>query len=109
MALRVAIQMDPLETVDIDADTSFALAEVAQDRGAALWVYGPEHLTYREGRVVARARPVQVQRVADTPGVFEPEVELDLATDVDVVLMRQDPPFDMSYITAWSFARADQR
>ena len=100
MALRVAIQMDPLEDVDIDADTSFALAETAQERGAELWVYGPEHLSCQQGRVIARARPAKVQRVADTPGVFGEEVVLDLAKDVDVVLMRQDPPFDMSYITA---------
>lgn len=100
MSLRIAIQMDPLETVDINADTTFALMEVAQAHGAQMWVYGPEHLTYREGRVVARARPAQIQRIADAPGIFESEVEIDLAENVDVVLMRQDPPFDMSYITA---------
>ena len=100
MPLRVAIQMDPLESVDINADTSFALAEAAQARGATLYVYGPEHLSYRGGRIVARARPAKVQRVPDAPGLFEPETEIDLAADVDVVLMRQDPPFDMSYITA---------
>ena len=100
MSLRVAIQMDPLETVDINADTTFALMEVAKNLGASMYVYGPEHLTYRQGRVVARARPAKVQRVEDAPGIFEPEIEIDLAEDVDVVLMRQDPPFDMSYITA---------
>ena len=100
MTLRIAIQMDPLETVSIDGDTSFALAEAAQERGYSLFVYGPEHLSYNQGRVVARARPAKVQRVADTPGVFDDEVELDMAGDVDVILMRQDPPFDMSYITA---------
>ena len=100
MTLRIAIQMDPLETVDINGDTSFALAEAAQARGASLFVYGPEHLSYSEGRVLARARPAKVQRVADTPGVFGDEVMLDMAEDVDVILMRQDPPFDMSYITA---------
>lgn len=100
MTLRIAIQMDPLETVDIDGDTSFALAEVAQDRGYSVFVYGPEHLSYNQGRVIARARPAKVQRVADTPGLFGDDIELDLAADIDVVLMRQDPPFDMSYITA---------
>jgi len=100
MTLRVALQMDPLENVDIEADTSFALAEAAQDRGARLWVYGPEALSYDAGRVTAWARPVQVQREPGTPGVFGEAVRLDLAEDVDVVLMRQDPPFDMSYITA---------
>ncbi len=100
MGLRVAIQMDPLEDVDIDTDTSFALAESAQARGAELFVYGPEHLSYLEGRILARARPANVQRIAETPGLFGEEVTLDLAKDVDIILMRQDPPFDMGYITA---------
>ncbi len=100
MSLRIAIQMDPLETVDINADTTFALAEEAQARGHEIFVYQPKHLSFDTGRLVARARPAKVQRVKETPGVFgEPRV-LDLAEDVDVVLMRQDPPFDMSYITA---------
>lgn len=100
MSLKVAIQMDPLEMVDINADTTFALAEAAQNRGAELWVYEPKHLSCLDGRLSARARPVKVQRVAGTPGVFGEEVKLDLHDDVDVVLMRQDPPFDMAYITA---------
>lgn len=100
MTLRVAVQMDPLESVNIDADTSFALMEAAQARGAKLWVYGPEHMSYEAGRVRALARPVRVQRDHAAPGLFEAPVTLDLAEDVDVVLMRQDPPFDMSYITA---------
>ncbi len=97
--LRIAIQMDPLERVNIEADTTFALAEAAQARGHALWVYGPEALTCDTGRVRARARPVTVQRVAGTPGLFGEEHLLDLGHDVDVVLVRQDPPFDMAYIT----------
>ncbi len=100
MDLRVAIQMDPLESVDINADTTFALAEAAQARGYRLWVYGVDTLTYAHGHVRATARPVRIQRVAGTPGVFEAPEILDLAEDVDVVLMRQDPPFDMGYITA---------
>lgn len=100
MSLRIAIQMDPLETVDINADTTFALAEAAQARGGQLWVYEPKHLSCLDGRLYARARPVTVQRVPGEPGVFGPEVRLDLQDDIDVVLMRQDPPFDMSYITA---------
>lgn len=100
MSLRIAIQMDPLETVDINADTSFALAEAAQARGASIHVFHPFDLSYSEGLVLARARPVTVQRVEGTPGVFQPETIIDLAEDIDVVLMRQDPPFDMSYITA---------
>ena len=100
MAMRVGIQMDPLEDVKIDGDTSFALAEVAQARGAELFVYGPDHMSFEQGRVTAWARPAKVQRVKGTPGVFGETVQLDLAKDLDVILMRQDPPFDMSYITA---------
>ncbi len=100
MSLRIAIQMDPLETVDIKGDTTFALAELAQARGHSLFVYEPRHLSFDTGRLMARARPAKVQRVKETPGLFEEEIVLDLAKDVDVVLMRQDPPFDMAYITA---------
>lgn len=100
MTLRIAIQMDPLEQVNIDGDTTFALAEVAQARGAELFVYGVGDLSFTGGRVKAWARPAKVQRVRETPGVFGPHLQLDLARDVDVVLMRQDPPFDMAYITA---------
>lgn len=100
MSLRVAIQMDPLESVNIDGDTTFALAEVAQARGMELFVYGPEAMSIEGGRVTAQVRPAKVQRVKDTPGQFGESVRIDLASDVDVILMRQDPPFDMSYITA---------
>jgi len=100
MSLRVAIQMDPLESVNIDGDTTFALAEVAQARGMELFVYGPDDMSIEQGRVTALVRPARVQRVKDAPGLFDAPVRLDLAKDVDVILMRQDPPFDMSYITA---------
>lgn len=100
MTLRIAIQMDPLERVNIDGDTTFALAETAQARGHQIFVYGVADLAWTEGRVTARARPARVQRVRETPGLFGEAVTLDLARDTDVVLMRQDPPFDMGYITA---------
>ena len=100
MSLRIAIQMDPLEEVDINADTTFALAEAAQERGHSLWVYQPKHLSFDTGKLLARARPAKVQRVKDEPGILGDEQVIDLAEDVDVVLMRQDPPFDMAYITA---------
>ena len=99
MSLRVAIQMDPLEHVNIDGDTTFALAETAQARGMELFVYQPDDLSLEERRVTARVRPAKVQRVKGTPGIFGETRVLDLAKDVDVVLMRQDPPFDLSYIT----------
>lgn len=100
MSLRVAIQMDPLEHVNIAGDTTFALAETAQARGMEIFVYGPQDMSLEGTCVTARVRPAKVQRVAGTPGVFGDAVTLDLAKDVDVVLMRQDPPFDLSYITA---------
>lgn len=98
--LKVAFQMDPMESVDINADTTFALAEAAQTRGMELFEYGPQHLSYNEGRIEAFARPMKVRREQGTHVRFEPRRTLDLAKDVDVVWMRQDPPFDMAYITA---------
>ena len=92
--------MDPMEGVDIHADTTFALALEAQSRGMELFEYGPQHLAYVEGRVVAMARPMRVQAVEGDHVSFEPRRVIDLADDVDVVWMRQDPPFDMAYITA---------
>jgi len=98
--LRVAFQMDPMETVNIDADTTFALAEVASKRGMTLFEYGPQHLAYNAGRVTAEARPMTVRREKGNHVSFGDRRTLDLAQDVDVIWMRQDPPFDMSYITA---------
>ncbi len=99
MGLRVAIQMDPIERVNIDTDTTFALALEAQARGHALSHYLPEALSWREGRVYARGRSLEVFRKKDQhcrSGEFR---ELDLA-GFDVILIRQDPPFDMAYITS---------
>jgi len=95
--------MDPMEGVDIDADTTFALAEVATARGYELWEYAPQHLSYEEGRILARARPMQVRRERGNHVTFGARELIDLATDIDVVWMRQDPPFDMAYITAAHF------
>ena len=100
MSLKIAFQMDPMETVDIDADTTFALAEVAMARGMTLFEYGPEHLIYNQGRVQAYARPMTVRRELGNHVSFEHRRLIDLETDIDVVWMRQDPPFDMAYITA---------
>ena len=98
-ALRVAVQMDPIEGINIDADSTFALMLEAQARGHALWHYLPRDLALASGRVLARANPVTVERKKGAHWRFGPEEELDLST-MDVVLMRQDPPFDMAYITA---------
>jgi glutathione synthase len=100
MSLKIAFQMDPMEGVDINADTTFALAEVAQERGYRLYSYGVEQLSYNGGRIEARARQMTVRREIGSHVRFRDEEVLDLAEDVDVVWMRQDPPFDMQYITA---------
>ena len=99
MSLAVAIQMDPIDAIDIDGDSTFALALEAQARGHGLFHYLPEALSLREGRVVARARALQVRREPGNHFTLGDAETLDLA-GVDVVLMRQDPPFDMAYITA---------
>lgn len=96
--LEVAIQMDPIEAVDIDADSTFRLAEEAQARGHGLFVHTPEDLTYDEGRVLARGRSVKVRRRKGDHVEAGPWEVIDLASR-DVVLLRQDPPFDMAYIT----------
>jgi glutathione synthase len=99
MSLAVAIQMDPIESVNIDADSTFVLALEAQRRGHALFHYLPRQLFFREQRVYAVARPLQVRREHGNHFTLGSPQTIDLAT-LDIVLMRQDPPFDMSYITA---------
>ena len=99
MALTVAIQMDPIDKIDINGDSTFALALEAQSRGHALLYYGPRDLTFRDGQVVARARPLSVRAVKGDHFTLGESSVVDLST-TDVVLMRQDPPFDMVYITA---------
>ncbi len=98
MSLKVAVQMDPIGAVDIDADSTFRIMEEAQARGHALFHYTPDRLSYREGRVLARGWPVTLRRERGNHVSFGPEQEIDLA-DWDVVWLRQDPPFDMGYIT----------
>lgn len=98
MPLKVAIQMDPIGPVDIDADSTFRLAEEAQSRRHELFYYTPDKLAYAEGRVTARGWPLEVRRVKGDHFSLGAETEIDLA-DWDVVWLRQDPPFDMGYIT----------
>ncbi|AUQ55257.1 glutathione synthase [Phaeobacter inhibens] len=97
--MKIAFQMDPITDVDINADSSFRLAEEAQARGHSLFFYGPDQLAYQEGRITARGHDMTVQRVAGTPAELGPRREVDLS-DFDVVWLRQDPPFDMHYITS---------
>lgn len=98
MSLRVAFQMDPIQGVNIDADSSFRLAEEAQARGHELFFYTPDCLTFDEGRVVARAQSLQVKRVQGDHAILGKPERIDLST-MDVIWLRQDPPFDMGYIT----------
>ncbi|WP_336968885.1 glutathione synthase [Sphingobium aromaticiconvertens] len=98
--LTVAVQMDPMEGIKIGGDSTFHIMLAAQKRGHSLYHYLAPDLTYRDGRVLAKARPVKVQKVEGAHFVFGASEVLDLGRDVDVVLMRQDPPFDLSYITA---------
>ena len=97
--MKIAFQMDPIGDVDINADSSFRLAEEAQARGHSLFFYTPDHLAYQEGRITARGHDLRVQRVQGEHAELGPEKEVDLA-DFDVVWLRQDPPFDMHYITS---------
>ena len=99
MALTVAIQMDPIERIDIKGDSTFALALEAQARGHGLLYYGPRDLTFRENKVTARVRPLNVRPVKGDHFAVGEAFVYDLSA-ADVILMRQDPPFDMSYITA---------
>jgi glutathione synthase len=99
MGLAVAIQMDPIESVNIDADSTFALALEAQARGHALFHYVPRLLSLRDGQLTAKARSLTVRRERGRHFTLGAETTLDLAA-MDVILMRQDPPFDMAYITA---------
>jgi glutathione synthase len=100
MSLRVAVQMDPLEKINISGDSTFALMLSAQSRGHKLYHYLAEDLTWQDGRLYAGAHAVSVQAVAGDHYSNGEFAILDLGRDVDVVLMRQDPPFDLGYITA---------
>ncbi|SDR60929.1 glutathione synthase [Rhizobiales bacterium GAS113] len=99
MPLIVAVQMDPIERINIAGDSTFALMLEARARGHSLLVYTPDKLSMLDGKVSALMRPVEVREVVgDHAGLGEPR-RVDLA-DTNVVLMRQDPPFDLAYITA---------
>ncbi len=99
MPLAVAIQMDPIESINIEANSTFVLALEAQRRDHTLYHYLPQDLSFSQGQVFAKARALTVQRIkGDHYTLGLPEM-VDLTT-FDIVLMRQDPPFDMAYITA---------
>ena len=105
MPLRVAVQMDPLESIKIGGDSSFALMVAAQARGHEIWHYDVGTLAWQSdgtpaGRITAHAAPVTVQRVEGNHFTAGERRRIDLAKDIDVVLMRQDPPFHLGYISA---------
>ena len=99
MALTVAIQMDHVSTIDINGDSTFVLGLEAQRRGHALLHYLPGDLSYRHGKVMAWAEPMTLRRQKGDHYTLGTKSAVDLS-EVDVILMRQDPPFDMAYITA---------
>lgn len=99
MALNVAIQMDPIAPIDIEADSTFRIAEEAQARGHRLFYYTPDQLSYREGRIMARGHDLEVRREKGNHFTLGALRDVDLA-EYDVVWLRQDPPFDMGYITS---------
>ncbi|HTH97391.1 MAG TPA: glutathione synthase [Stellaceae bacterium] len=99
MSLAVAIQMDPIESININADSTFVLALEAQARGHLIYHYGPQNLFMKNGRIYACARRLEVRRELGNHYTLGELETLDMAT-MDVVLMRQDPPFDMAYITS---------
>lgn len=96
--MKIAFQMDPIGPINIEADSTFRIALEAQARGHELFYYTPDRLAYQEGRITARGWPLRVQRVAGAHYSLGDEQEVDLAS-FDVVWLRQDPPFDMFYIT----------
>src|SRR5882762_7363644 len=98
MKLNVAIQMDHVSTIDIDGDSTFVLGLEAERRGYTVWHYTPPELIFRDRKVLARAQPMKLRREKGNHFTLGAPELLDLAT-LDVVLLRQDPPFDMSYIT----------
>ncbi|PZQ51200.1 MAG: glutathione synthase [Rhodovulum sulfidophilum] len=98
MALKVAVQMDPIDKININADSTFRIMEEAQARGHELFYYTPDRLAFDEGRVTARGWPVTVRREQGNHFTLGEETTIDLA-DWDVVWLRQDPPFDMGYLT----------
>ncbi len=102
MSLNVAVQMDPVETINIDTDSTFLMMMEAQARGHALWVYEPDRLSMEDGQVTARVRALTLRNVKGDHATLGPR-EVRHLKEMDVVLMRQDPPFDMAYITATHF------
>lgn len=107
MTVRAAVQMDSMDAINIEGDSSFALMLTALDRGYELYHYDVRSLTWEAGRLTTKAhRVVEAKREHGNHYRFGEQVALDLGRDVDVVLMRQDPPFDLGYLTGtWLLER----
>ncbi|HKP78966.1 MAG TPA: glutathione synthase [Phenylobacterium sp.] len=105
MSLKVAVQMDPIEGINIEGDTTFLMMESAQARGHSLFVYTTDTLAMEDGRVFVRGRDVTVQRVAGEHATLSAPRQAEL-TEFDAILLRQDPPFDMRYIDTTFFLEA---
>ncbi|MCP9480525.1 glutathione synthase [Shimia sp. CNT1-13L.2] len=97
--MKIAFQMDPIQSVDINADSSFRIAEEAQARGHELFYYSPDKLAYEEGKITARGHFMTLRREQGNHADLSEETYVNLE-DFDVVWLRQDPPFDMHYITS---------
>jgi glutathione synthase len=105
MSLKVAVQMDPIEGINIEGDTTFLMMEAAQARGHSLFVYHTNSLAMEDGRVFARGRDATVRRVSGDHATLGAPRRVELG-DFDVVLLRQDPPFDMHYVDTTFFLEA---
>jgi glutathione synthase len=99
MSLRVAVQMDPIERINIAGDSTFALMLEAQARGHELAVYTPDRLSQIGRDVFAAVRPATVRDVVGDHVSLGEETRVSLGEEADVILLRQDPPFDMAYVT----------
>ena len=99
MALKVAVQMDHIASINIQGDSTFALLLEAQRRGHSLFHYTPDRMAMRDGAVFAAVEPLTVKDEAGAHFTLGARERIPL-TEMDVVLMRQDPPFDMAYVTA---------
>ena len=98
MSLNVAFQMDHIDTLSISGDTTFALCLEAQKRGHKIFHYTPDKLTYKNGKTLSLVEPLQVMDDEDNHFTLGKPFETDFL-DIDFVLMRQEPPFNMNYIT----------
>lgn len=98
--LNVAVQMDPVQAVNIEADTTFMLGLEAQKRGHKLWFHGPQNLALEDGELFVRARPLEFRNIQSDHYTLGAAATFKVDEQFDVVLMRQDPPFDMAYVTA---------